>query len=143
MVLESEIEIRASADKVWNLLTDSSKFPDWNPFIRRLSGKFAVGEKLVVYIQPSGAMGMEFKPVVLKVEPNRELRWLGRLLLPGIFDGEHIFLIEPLDDRRVCFYQREILSGLLVPLMKRFLDTDTRRGFTEMNQKLKQLAEAA
>ena len=142
MELKSEIEINASPETVWNLLTDTSKYPEWNPFIRRLSGELKVGQKLVVFIQPSGASGMEFKPVVLNFEPNRELRWLGRLLFPGLFDGEHIFQIEPLSEKRVRFHQREVFSGILVPLLKKSLNTDTRRGFNEMNQKLKELAES-
>ena len=93
-------------------------------------------------MQPSGTNGMEFKPAVMKVEPNRELRWLGHLILPGLFDGEHIFQIESLGDKRVRFHQREIFSGILVLLLKKSLDTDTRRGFNEMNQKLKELAES-
>lgn len=142
MELNSEIEIKASPKTVWNLLTDVSRLPEWNPFIRRLRGELKVGQKLVVFIQPSGARGMEFNPVVLKVEPNRELRWLGRLVFPGLFDGEHIFQIEPLGNGRVRFRQREIFSGVLVPLLKSSLETDTRRGFNEMNQKLKELAES-
>ena len=142
MELNSEIEINASPEAVWKLLTDTSRFPEWNPFLRRLSGELKVGQKLVVFMQPSGANGMEFKPVVMKVEPNRELRWLGHLIIPGLFDGEHIFQIESLGDKRVRFRQREIFSGILVPLLKKSLDADTRRGFNEMNQKLKELAES-
>jgi hypothetical protein len=74
---------------------------------------------------------------VLKAEPNRELRWLGRLLVPGLFDGKHIFIIEPLGAERVCFIQREIFTGMLVPLLSGTLD----RGFEEMNQALKNRAE--
>ena len=139
--LNGEIEIKASPETVWNLLTNVSRFPEWNPFIRRLRGKLEAGQKLVVFIQPSGARGMKFNPVVLKVEPNRELRWLGRLVFPGLFDGEHIFQIEPLGNGGVRFRQREIFSGVLVPLLKSSLEIDTRRGFNEMNQKLKELAE--
>ncbi len=84
---------------------------------------------------------MEFKPVVLRVDPNRELRWLGHLIIPGLFDGEHIFMIEPTGSGTVRFRQREIFSGLLVPVVMPFLAADTRRGFHEMNQKLKELAE--
>jgi hypothetical protein len=84
---------------------------------------------------------MGFKPTVLRAEPNRELRWLGRLWLPRLFDGEHVFVIEPLDETRVRFVQREEFNGLLVPLFARSLDTDTRRGFEEMNQALKARAE--
>ncbi len=137
----SQIEIQASAERVWQLLTDFASFPQWNPFIRRASGNVQVGERLEVNIQPSGASGMTFRPTVLKAEPNRELRWLGRLLIPGLFDGEHIFTIEPLGTNRVRFVQREIFTGLLVPLFTRGLDTNTRRGFEEMNQALKVRAE--
>jgi hypothetical protein len=139
--LRTEIEIQATAERVWQLLTDFPSFPQWNPFIRKASGNIRVGERLEVNIQPSGASGMTFRPTVLKAEPNRELRWLGHLLISGLFDGEHIFTIEPLGEGRVRFTQREVFTGLLVPLFARGLDTDTRRGFEEMNQALKARAE--
>jgi len=139
--LRSEIEIQASDERVWQVLTDFASFPQWNPFMRRASGEVKAGARLEVYIQPSGASGMTFKPTVLKAEPNRELRWLGRLWIPGLFDGEHILTIEPLGANRVRFVQREIFTGILVPLLARSLDTDTRRGFEEMNRALKARAE--
>ena len=61
---------------------------------------------------------MMFKPAVRSVETNRELRWLGRLLLPGVFDGEHSLRIEPLDGARSRFVQSERFSGLLAGLLK-------------------------
>ena len=139
--LRSEIEIQATAERVWQILIDFASFPEWNPFIRKASGNIRVGERLEVNIQPSGARGMTFRPTVLKAEPNRELRWLGHLLISGLFDGEHSFTIEPLREGRVRFTQREVFTGLLVPLFARGLDTDTRRGFEEMNQALKARAE--
>ena len=87
--LRSEIEIQASAERVWQLLTDFASFPQWNPFICKASGNIRVGERLEVRLQPSGASGMTFRPTVLKAEPNREFRWLGHLLISGLFDGEH------------------------------------------------------
>ena len=139
--LRTEIEIQASDQRVWQLLTDFASFPRWNPFIRQAKGEVKVGARLVIHLQPSGASGMTFKPIVLKVEPNRELRWLGHLLRRGLFDGEHTFTIETLEANRVRFTQREVFTGLLVPLFARSLDTDTRRGFEEMNQALKSRAE--
>ena len=139
--LRTEIEIQAPAERVWRLLTDFASFPQWNPFIRRATGEVKVGARLEVYLQPSGARGMSFHPTVLKADPGRELRWLGRLLVRGLFDGEHIFTIEPFGENRVRFTQREIFTGLLVPLFARQLDTDTRRGFEEMNQAIKTRAE--
>lgn len=139
--LRTEIEINAPPERVWQLLTDFASFPQWNPFIRRASGKPRKGAQLQVHLQPSGAKGMTFRPKVLKAEPNRELRWLGHFLIPGLFDGEHIFTIEPLGAGRVRFVQRELFTGILVPLFARWLSKDTRRGFEEMNLALKLRAE--
>jgi hypothetical protein len=139
--LHSEIDIQASAERVWQILTDFSSFSQWNPFIRQASGNAILGEKLKVMIQPSGASAMTFRPTVLKAEPQRELRWLGHLLIPGLFDGEHIFTIESLGPDRVRFTQSEIFNGILVLLLARSLDAGTQRGFAEMNQALKEKAE--
>lgn len=139
--LRTEIEIQASAERVWQILTDFANFPKWNPFIRRVSGEPRKGARLEVFLQPSGARGMTFRPEVIKAEPNRELRWLGHLLVPGLLDGEHIFTIEPLGANRVRFAQREIFTGLLVPLFARWLHIETLRGFEEMNRALKIQAE--
>jgi hypothetical protein len=48
---------------------------------------------------------MHFKPTILTVRPKRELRWLGHLFVPGIFDGEHYFLLEPMEKNRTRFTQ--------------------------------------
>ena len=139
--LRSHIEIEAPAARVWQVLTDFAAYPEWNPFIRRVNGRPEVDEQLVVRMRPSGTKGMTFRPTVLKAEPNRQLRWLGHLLMPGLFDGEHVFEIEELDQDRVLFTQREIFRGLLVPLLARSLDRDTQRGFEEMNRALRERAE--
>ena len=137
----TEIQIDAPAERVWGHLTDFGSFPEWNPFIRRASGEVETGAQLEVHLQPSGGRGMTFKPKVLKAEPNRELRRLGKLWIRGLFDGEHIFTIEPSGDNRVRFVHRERFSGFFVPLFARSLETDTRRGFEEMNEALKARAE--
>lgn len=134
--LRTDIEIDAPVERVWDVLTDFDKFPDWNPFIRRIQGNAQVGSRLDVFLGASGTRGMRFRPTVTKVVSNRELRWLGRLGLPRLFDGEHIFELEPLGPNRARFIQRERFRGLFVPLMARSLDRDARRGFEEMNRAL-------
>ena len=85
---------------------------------------------------------MTFKPSVLSVETHRELRWLGRLLLPGLFDGLHSFVIDPIQENRVSFVQGERFTGLLVPLFGLLgVFKATERGFEAMNQALKERSE--
>jgi hypothetical protein len=140
-VLQTRIEIQATPERVWQVLTDFSSFPEWNPFIRKVKGEPREGATLEVYLEPPGERGMTFHPRVLAVEPDRELRWLGNLFLPGLFDGEHIFTIETINEKRVRFTQREEFSGLLVPVLASRLEEGTWRGFREMNKALKDRAE--
>ena len=72
---------------------------------------------------------------------NKEFRWRGRLLLGGLFDGVHKFEIIDNGDGTVTFKQSEKFKGILVPLFKKMLDTNTKDGFDQMNLKLKELAE--
>lgn len=84
---------------------------------------------------------MTFRPRVLVSKAGEELRWLGHLIIPGLFDGEHAFQIERLGDHQSKFIQRERFRGLLVPLLWRSIEPGTRRGFEEMNAALKRRAE--
>jgi hypothetical protein len=141
--ISAAIEICASAEQVWQILTDFAAFPEWNPFIREISGELNVGGKLDVYLRPSGQRGMRFRPVVLVAEPARELRWLGRLWgIPKLFDGEHSLVIERLEPNRIRFVQQEVFNGVFVPLLSSTL-SGAERGFVEMNEALKARAEAS
>ena len=139
--LHAEIEINASPERVWDILADFAAYPRWNPFIRHISGELEVGERLEVRLEPPDSRGITLRPTVLSAEPNRQLRWLGHLLVPGLFDGEHTLATEPLEDNRVRFVQHEVFKGVLVPLVARSL-ANTLRGFEEMNGALKERAEA-
>jgi hypothetical protein len=139
--LYTEIEINASPAKVWRILTGFEDYPNWNPFVKKVSGNLAVGEKLDIFIQPARTRGMRFKPTLLVVEKEKELRWLGKFLMSGLFDGEHFFKIESLGEKKVKFIHGENFSGLLVGLMAKSLDSDTLRGFKEMNEAIKREAE--
>jgi hypothetical protein len=138
--IETHIEINAPPRQVWALLTDFPRMPEWNPFIRSISGSLEVGSRLDVEIVPPGKSGMRFKPAIVKLAPERELRWLGRVLLPGIFDGEHYFLLAPVEGDRTRFTQGENFNGFLVGLFGGTL-TATENGFRAMNEALKQRAE--
>jgi hypothetical protein len=139
--IHTEIDIEAPAERVWHILTDFAGFPQWNPFILRAAGEPKVGARLEVRIRPPGSRGMTFRPKVLRAEPARELRWLGRLWIPGLFDGDHSFLLVSLGPARTCFVQKETFTGWLAPLLLKWVGDATRQGFEEMNRALKARAE--
>ncbi|MCC6371939.1 MAG: SRPBCC domain-containing protein [Bacteroidia bacterium] len=140
--IKTEIVIQASPEKVWKEFTNFKTYSEWNPFIKSLTGETEKGKHLVVRLEPPNAKGMTFKPKVLTFEKNKELRWLGHLFVPGLFDGEHKFELIDNQNGTTTFIQSEKFNGILVPLFGKMLDVNTMNGFRLMNQKLKELAES-
>jgi hypothetical protein len=139
--IKTEILINATTDKVWSILIDFDEYPNWNPFIKSIKGNVKVGSKIIARIAPPDSKGMTFKPTILTSITKKELSWVGHLLFAGLFDGEHKF--ELIDNRNgtTTFRQSEKFKGILIPLFKKQLGNNTKKGFEEMNKKLKELAE--
>ncbi len=137
--VNTEIIINSSKEKVWKILVDFKKYPEWNPFVREVIGTAKVSEKLKVYVKPENGRGMRFTATLIKVEMNKELRWVGHMLFPGLLDGEHIFIIKPIGKNKIRFIHSERFSGLLSFLGG--LNKLTREGLRAMNLALKSRAE--
>jgi hypothetical protein len=141
--LHTEVEIVAPIDAVWETLTDLAAYPDWNPFIVSAQGRAEVGERLTNRMQPPDGKAITFKPTVTVVEPPVALEWLGRLGLPGIFDGRHRFDLAPSEHGGTLVTQSEEFDGIVVRYMRKSLDTKTMAGFDAMNAALKARVETA
>lgn len=139
--VRTELEINAAIDRVWRALVDFESYRDWNPFIQRASGNPVVGEKLEIYLKPPGGIGISLNPTVLVSDPGREFRWKGKLAVSGLFDGEHIFELQP-TSRGCNFIHRERFTGILVAPMLAIFGSGTRQGFADMNAALKIRAES-
>jgi hypothetical protein len=138
--ISTSIQIEANPEQVWNILTNFENYSQWNPFIIRATGQAVEGSRLEGDFRPVGAKPTTLRPVLVKVVPDQELRWVGRIGVGGLFDVEHIFSIEQLSLGRVKLTQQEKFSGLFVPF---FRFDGTRAAFTLMNQALKERVEMA
>ena len=139
--LETVIDIDAPADVVWDVLTDFERYPEWNEYTR-IDGDAVEGAQLHVSPGPRAGRMPSFEPRVLRAEADYELRWLGHLLVRGLFDGEHRFRIERRGDDRSRLTQAEQFSGVLHgPIMRRYGER-TRETFEGVNRALKRRAEA-
>ena len=139
--IATEIHMDASRELVWQVLTDFARYGEWNPFIPWAEGTAREGERIRIKVQPAGKGGMVFRPRVLRCAEARELRWLGHLGVPGLFDGEHGFELEDGPDGGCRLRHTELFRGLLVPLFRKGLEGETTQGFHAMNAALKMRAE--
>lgn len=135
------IKISAPPVAIWKILIDFGAYPEWNPFIRRISGKAVSGSRLTVLLAPPTGRAFTFRPRISELVENRELRWKGRVIIPGLFNGEHYFRIDALRAGGSEIIHGERFSGLFVYALKGYLDRTVRAGFIEMNQALKSRVE--
>ncbi len=134
--LHTEIDIAAPPQAVWEVLTDLDAYQEWNPLIVSSSGEVAVGSRLTNRMEPPGGRGMTIKPTVTVADEPNTFEFLGRLGIPGVFDGRHRFELHAAGDG-TRLVQSEALSGILVRPMKKSLDKNAIAGFEAMNQALK------
>jgi hypothetical protein len=135
--LQAEVEVQGSAERVWEVLTDFAAYHEWNPFIVQAAGQPLPGHRLELHLRLNGRRTTTIRPEVLESDPGRKLRWLGRLLVPGMFDGEHSFTIQPAGPGRVRLTQHEEFRGLFAPLLLAMIAKPTLESFRRMNQALK------
>lgn len=141
--LRTEITIDASPEKVWNVLMDHPQYATWNPFITQVSGNAQEGQHLEVTISPDGQKPMKFTPEVLVNKDQLEFRWLGKLFVKGLADGEHYFQLEQTEDGKTRFVHGEHFTGLLAGVLVSIMGENTLKGFNDMNVALKAMAEKA
>ena len=140
--INTEVEIKAPVNAVWKVLTDFGKYQEWNHFITSIEGNLEKGAKLSITVEPPGLGAMKFKPDIKVLDQEKELCWLGHLMVTGIFSGRHSFRLEELENFRTRLVQSESFSGLLVPVVRKRMERPTLMGFEMMNEEVKVRAEA-
>lgn len=138
--IKTEIIINASKERVWKILTNFASYPMWNPFIISIKGELKASGQLVNTLANSGK-NYVFKPKIVSIVENQFFDWLGRLFMPGLFDGHHYFEIDELSPEQVKFTQGEHFSGVLSGYILRKIGDETRNNFIRMNNALKDKAE--
>jgi hypothetical protein len=160
----TEIDLHATARRVWAVLTDFPSYRAWNPTIQSIDGTLAQGVRLRLNLRPEALRlpsrgpvralktfvfrtwcalnGMSIPVRVTKLLPERELRWTGTLLVPNMFEGEHFFRITERSGGRVHFMQGERYAGLLEPAFREAMEAINRVGMNAVNHALKLHVEA-
>jgi uncharacterized protein YndB with AHSA1/START domain len=136
VVAGCEIEIAAPPERVWELLTDIDRWPEWNPDIdsAALDGPLAAGTTFRWKAGPGSIVSR-----IQHVEPPREIGWTGKTM--GIA-GVHVHRLEPTGGgTRVV--TEESWVGFPVRLMRRRMRRTLERSLETGLRHLEAAAERA
>lgn len=137
-VIEADIEIEASAEEVWGVLSDFASYPDWNPYVLKLAGDVVPGGTIRFTIaQENWRKPMTLNNRVLVFDAPRELRWHGSPLLKGFLETDHYFQLSPAAPGRTWLHHAEEFRGWFARFLgeKKFR-VHTRNAFRRMNEAL-------
>ena len=137
--VRTELMLPASAEKSWNALSDFARYPDWNPYLPRVEGKFAAGESVsFTLVDENFSEPLDLAAELGEISANRRFYWTGRLGVQGLFDTKHVFELHPRDDGNTDLHHYEEFRGLIPALMPRREKRaeHTRAAFERMNTAL-------
>ncbi|MEO1272423.1 MAG: SRPBCC domain-containing protein [Myxococcota bacterium] len=127
--ISTELFIAHPPEAIWQVLTDFSAYPAWNPMAHKASGELTEGSTLELHLRIAP---VPVPATIRTVRQGRELRWGGGI--PLLLDIEHYFCLVPYDSG-VRFIHGERFGGLLGPLLVRLVGLDERM-YARFNRKL-------
>jgi hypothetical protein len=136
-IFDARTSILATPERIWSILTDARRYPEWNPTVTKIDGQIAPGERVTLHVTINP--GRAFPVTVAEFEPPRRMVWRGGMPL-GLFVGERTFTLTPQPDGSVEFRMRETFTGLLAPLIGRTIP-DMQPAFEAFAAALKREAE--
>ena len=80
------VNIRATAESIWKLLTDAKDFPRWNSTVTSIEGEIREGEQLRLHVSGTNRT---FTPKVSGVVAGQRMTWTGGFT--PVFKGVRTF----------------------------------------------------
>lgn len=139
IVIATSIDINATQEQVWDVLSDFSNYGEWSNF-SKVDGVPLPGTRLAMKMP-----GMSFGSTVTAAVPGKTLEWAANLFGESIFCGRHSFVLtsNPDGTTRVC--NVETFSGAFVwPFQGLFKQHKKPRtnGYDGFNHALKRRVES-
>lgn len=141
--IRTEIELHSSVSTAWKILTDFSTFHVWNPVITRIIGEARLGEKLKISVRTNKGKTRIYRPTIIKLEENHELRWKGKSFIPGFLNGERIFIFQQTSSDHIRLLHSELFSGFGTIIAGHRLIEDVESSLQLMNSAFKKRVEHA
>lgn len=135
----ASIPIQASAERVFGLLTDLPRWPQWNTTVDKVEGVCSPGGRVTVHAKASP--GRAFPLKVAELAAPHRMVWRGGMPL-GLFTGTRTYSLVAQRAGGVQFEMMETFTGLMAPLITRSIP-DLQPSFDEFAKCLKTAAERA
>ena len=136
--IETQIEIDAPPERVWAVIADFARYPEWNPFILEVTGSVYEGASVRYRFEFPRGLRIRAVAKILRFEPGKILLWEAHFLSRKLFNGAHHFEMRPGDKGGTVFLHGELFSGFLSPLAWPLVRLMGPRIYSSLNIALRQ-----
>ena len=138
------IEIHASPEEVWKVLTDWKSLAEWSSsFVGISEEKLVKGESFKAYFKnPLNGKILEFERVCTEYEEGKKFAWSGKLTPHHGFTDHHIFSLEPTESGTTLFKQEDGIHGKLSKIVNVLAKGHMKSMYEKFNQELKDKVES-
>ncbi len=136
-----KININASKETVWNVITDFENYPKWNSVLKMdKNDNLILGDNFdVSIVQPNGKKS-NFKATAIGKEEFQSFSASQTIIGKWFFQAIHFFIIEEVDEEHVTFIQKWELKGIIALLFRKQICKELEV-FKLMNKELKEVIE--
>lgn len=140
--IENRIGIETPAQQIWDLIYDTARWPEWNPFFVHADSQIRLGGRLDIDLaRPDGGV-KRIEGVVLEWVPLEQLHWKV-VTNHGLVRNIHYIEIDALAEVGCIVSTGVIMGGFLGKTAARQTGGFYKTGFRALNEALKARAEAA
>ncbi len=139
----TEIEINASPEEVWSVLTDWEKLEEWSSsFVGISVDNMVKGDSFNVYFKnPITGGRLEFERVCTEYEEGKQFSWSGELTSHGFTDN-HKFIVEPTESGTTLFKQEDGIHGTHSKLVNMITKPHMKSMYEQFDKQLKSRVES-
>ena len=125
--IEHRIGIPRPAPAIWEVLSDISAWPAWNPLYTRANGVLRIGAQLDLEVAVPGQPQRTIRPVIADWVPNDQIHWNLRMF-GGLVKTTRYLEIEQLTESGCIFTNGELFDGYLGPSIAKRMRSGVARG---------------
>lgn len=140
--VDTQIEINATRDQVWNVLTDFERMPEWSDSFQGIEGEFKEkGKATAIFKSPYGKKkNMRFNHTLIEFEEGVSFGWSDPFLM-GMKD-HHVYKLEELPNGNTLFIHTDRVKGGATFLLGGFMAKNMKSLYLKFNQDLKKRVES-
>jgi uncharacterized protein YndB with AHSA1/START domain len=137
----SESLINAPSERVWQVIMDLDRYPDWNPYTIAMKSTLQIGAAMDMTVKMNDLITLDQTEYIRVLEQGHKVCWGINTDTPEFNSGERCQWLTPVDSGGTHYVTEDLIEGTANPLVTALFGNDVQVGFDAVAVALKKRAE--